>query len=915
MSNKTTPKKKAILVSHTHWDRAWYLTFNEFRVRLVRMIDRIVELLEKDVTFNCFVLDGQVVLIEDYLQIRPDQESRLRTLIQQGRLVIGPWYVLPDLFLVSGESIIRNLQIGLEVSNKFGNGLKVGYVPDPFGHPSQLPQLLQGLDIDNFIFMRGMPESINQLGTLHFNWLAPDGTSVRAYYTKEGYFNTAALGYPHVIGRYDMQEPSYERAKKQIKEARAKLSETEPKWLYLFNNGIDHMPEQPEIPSLLSELNNDLHDLEIIHGSFADFIDELKKIECAYSYEGDLLGNPDHPILSSVYSARTYIKQQNHQAQSLLEKYTEPMSVLRHSLTGESIDPHFLMYCWTTLLKNHPHDDICGCSVDAVHDDNEARFRDVCETSSTLLKESIEELVKCGFSKGYESEHRYKDVFLFNPHPFEHRYRINTSFVFPNEDPSIEEQQVPYWKLRAYDAFGKAVQFTVTHSESPYLDAQFIQHTWGRLYEVEFDISLSPMGYQVVRFIETSDELLEEAVKNSSNAKTQLSVDSKGAIRNSYYTVSYTHDQWVLKCRETGFELTNPLVFEYQRDNGDTYSFSKFETKNYYTTIKSIELDKLKSNVLHIGYELQVPSGLPKNDASMASSKEHFTIIELNVCLELDASKSIKTTIEYVNSAQNGRLRAMYAIGFETSISYAESQFTEVEHVIVPEQKSKDHPKKYANYPGELQYLTHHQVDYSYVAQGDKYMWVANRGLPEYELVNYRGLTHIAVSLHRSVGYLSVSNGSIRRPQAGPSIPTPGAQCLRKMKTELAFGSLLGQKTDLIKEAKAFSHPAYALPFPTIQGAPDFGVLPRHHSLLEVHNPNVLVSAFYTHKNGYYVLRLFNNTGSEQMTQLSIGFKARYMNSAKLDDLWVAETASEVDSQHVYIPLKPHEITTLLFSG
>ena len=276
-----------------------------------------------------------------------------------------------------------------------------------------------------------------------------------------------------------MQEPSYERAKKQIKEARAKLSETEPKWLYLFNNGIDHMPEQPEIPSLLSELNNDLHDLEIIHGSFADFIDELKKIECAYSYEGDLLGNPDHPILSSVNSARTYIKQQNHQAQSLLEKYTEPMSVLRHSLTGESIDPHFLMYCWTTLLKNHPHDDICGCSVDAVHDDNEARFRDVCETSSTLLKESIEELVKCGFSKGYESEHRYKDVFLFNPHPFEHRYRINTSFIFPNEDPSIEEQQVPYWKLRAYDAFGKAVQFTVTHSESPYLDAQFIQHTWG----------------------------------------------------------------------------------------------------------------------------------------------------------------------------------------------------------------------------------------------------------------------------------------------------------------------------------------------------------------------------------------------------------------------------------------------------
>ena len=193
-------------------------------------------------------------------------------------------------------------------------------------------------------------------------------------------------------------------------------------------------------------------------------------------------------------------------------------------------------------------------------------------------------------------------------------------------------------------------------------------------------------------------------------------------------------------------------------------------------------------------------------------------------------------------------------------------------------------------------------------------MWVANRGLPEYELVNHKGLTHIAVTLHRAVGYLSVSNGSIRRPQAGPSIPTPGAQCLRKMKAELAFGSLLGQKTDLIKEAKAFAHPAYSLAFPILHGAPTIGSLPRHHSLLEIHNPNVLMSAFYVHRNGYYVLRLYNSTGSEQMSQVSIGFKAQYMNSAKLDDVWDAETASPIDSQHLYIPLQPHEITTLLFT-
>ena len=140
MNHLDKETKSAILVSHTHWDRAWYLSFNEFRLRLVRMIDRIIVMLENNPQFKCFVLDGQVVLVEDYLEIRPEKKEQLHSLIKAGRLVIGPWYVLPDLFLVSSESIIRNLQIGRSISKQWGSGLNVGYVPDPFGHPAQLPR-------------------------------------------------------------------------------------------------------------------------------------------------------------------------------------------------------------------------------------------------------------------------------------------------------------------------------------------------------------------------------------------------------------------------------------------------------------------------------------------------------------------------------------------------------------------------------------------------------------------------------------------------------------------------------------------------------------------------------------------------------------------------------------------------------
>ncbi|MFZ5951278.1 MAG: glycoside hydrolase, partial [Candidatus Rifleibacteriota bacterium] len=142
---------RGFVISHTHWDRAWYLPFQAYRLRLVRMIDDLLELLESDDSFKCFTLDGQTVLLEDYLEIRPQNLVRLQKLVQASRLFIGPWYTLPDLFIPCGESVIRNLQLGLNIAREFGEPMKIGYLPDPFGHFAQLPQILQGFDISSFI--------------------------------------------------------------------------------------------------------------------------------------------------------------------------------------------------------------------------------------------------------------------------------------------------------------------------------------------------------------------------------------------------------------------------------------------------------------------------------------------------------------------------------------------------------------------------------------------------------------------------------------------------------------------------------------------------------------------------------------------------------------------------------------------
>jgi mannosylglycerate hydrolase len=185
---------KLHVVSHTHWDRASGTAHSSsIAVRLVRLTDRLLELLERNPEFRYFVFDGQAIILEDYFEIRPENRERLKALVQAGRIEIGPWYVLPDEFLVSAESLIRNLQIGHRLAGENGGVMKVGYVPDSFGHIAQLPQILRGFNIDNFVFTRGLGDEEERLGT-EFLWVAPDGNRVLAVYQVNGYCNGTDLG-------------------------------------------------------------------------------------------------------------------------------------------------------------------------------------------------------------------------------------------------------------------------------------------------------------------------------------------------------------------------------------------------------------------------------------------------------------------------------------------------------------------------------------------------------------------------------------------------------------------------------------------------------------------------------------------------------------------------------------------------
>ncbi len=252
----------ATLVSHTHWDRAWYVTFQEYRIRLVRLVDRLLDLLQADPAFRCFMLDGQMSVLEDYLEVRPHKAAELQAHCRAGRVQIGPWFVLADEFLVSPESLIRNLRLGHRMGRDYGGVVKIGYVPDGFGHIAQLPQILAGFGIDNAFFWRGMGAEGDRLGT-EFIWRAPDGSAVTAILMPWGYHNVTNLGYGIHWGDTSEMIFDMDLALAKIERAIAKLRPMANTDALLLMNGIDHAEAEPRIPSIIEQANQRLNGVTV----------------------------------------------------------------------------------------------------------------------------------------------------------------------------------------------------------------------------------------------------------------------------------------------------------------------------------------------------------------------------------------------------------------------------------------------------------------------------------------------------------------------------------------------------------------------------------------------------------------------------------------------------------------------------
>jgi alpha-mannosidase len=350
-----------VLVPHTHWDREWYRPFQSFRVSLVDVVDEVLELLEGDERWR-FTLDGQLATVDDYVEIRPDGEARIRSLVEAGRLAVGPWQTLMDEFLVSGETTVRNLETGMARAEEVGGAMRVGYLPDMFGHIAQMPQILRNAGIDVAIMWRGVPAAVES----HvFDWEGIDGTVVRTEYMPENGYSNAA----YILGD-DSVEAVVERLRPWFGD--------DP---ILGMVGTDHMPPARDL-------------LERIPGgtqvaTLAEYFSTKRPLQqTVATIRGELRSAARANLLPDVVSARIDIKQACGRAERALERYAEPLQ----ALYGDEWPQAFLDIAWSRLFQNSAHDSICGCSADEVSAQVLVRYAEAEQIGNDLTRRALERI-------------------------------------------------------------------------------------------------------------------------------------------------------------------------------------------------------------------------------------------------------------------------------------------------------------------------------------------------------------------------------------------------------------------------------------------------------------------------------------------------------------------------------------------
>ena len=755
------------IVPHTHWDREWYHPAARFQVRLARVVDQAMALIERG-RLPVFLLDGQSIVLDDYLLLRPGERDRLRGHLEEGRLECGPWYVLADNFLVSGEALVRNLiEGGKAVRRSGGKSMTVGYAPDTFGHPAILPSLFAGFGIRNAVTWRGFGGERGQEKDLYL-WEGPDGADVvMIHLPPQGYENGANLPADPA--------PARERWTKlrAVLEKRA----ASPHWLVL--NGADHHAPQPDLREAVKALEALAPDCQFTIGPLGAYAAKAESWGRARQDDlprlvGELRhGRRSQWVLQGTHSARLYLKQANAKCQRLLERVAEPLTslalVTSHQRPATSHQPD-LDAAWRTLLENHPHDSICGTSSDDVHREMMTRFARCAQMTDEIVQRAFDAVADHdpGAARVAGRVAWKPAVLVFNPSAAPRESVIIADVALFKADVRVGQQGAAGDKLgmrqpgelvirdadgRALEVqeLGRAQGFDRLESDRYYPDCDAVE--WRRVAITSPELpSLGVIALPV-----------EERSTQDPRPRTQDPVGvSEHGLANEHVWLRIESDgSMAMVERASGRSVHGLGGIECMEDQGDSYTGSP-RGRNL-----TGEPDSVAVRVLHAGPLVGELEVVRRWDAA-------DLLVIMRVRLDAGA-RHVELGFHFVNNDGARRVRAVFPLRHPLSSVVADGPFGPVERSPWPvRRKAREIEAPEPSAP-MLRYVS--------VAGVKDALTVFSDGLPQYEA---KADGTLFVTLLRSFTQLSRGDLPERPGNAGWPTPTPEGACLGAVHARLA---------------------------------------------------------------------------------------------------------------------------------
>ncbi|MDX9972488.1 MAG: glycoside hydrolase family 38 C-terminal domain-containing protein [FCB group bacterium] len=871
-------RKTVHVICNTHWDREWGYPFEETRLLLLDFMDELLRILDTNPDFGSFVFDSQTVGLEDYLELRPEMRPTIEKHVSDGRLIVGPWYSLPEEYIVNGESLLRNLVVGHKDAAALGKVSKVGYTPFSYGQTSQMPQIYNGFDIDTIIFYRGINTPNSE-----FRMESPDGSSVLgmrfgalsrfSYYfyvyrmlvygmsRDEWWYdwNRGALPFRMATtrnprGHYYILDPSKKQwHTEHIPEMLQKLVRDESEHFTTEHiacmQGFDTSSPDPREPEIIRMCQEMMPEHTIKQSSIAEYMDALKEAlgdRELFTIRGEsrdpgATGKWTH-LFGDVISARTRIKRANARNEVNLQRLAEPWSALGSMVGGEymrtSIDR-----AWKLLLKNHPHDTICGAGVDQMEKDVLNRAEQI-----DLVSEGVARRGMAAIQRNIDnSDLTENDVVftVFNSCPFPRNEVVSAFIDLPDRT--------------GYESF------SVQTPEGEKLRVQQAERfEWGTLVRNLQDISLELRSERIRCQVEVKDipafgyKTLHLIRQDRDDYLPGSLATEKNVLENEHLRAVFNADGTIdLTQKATGNTFQG---LHYLEDTGETgHSWTHMEP-DYNQTITShgfpvsIALEEAGPLMarMRVDYFMRIPVGLDNEmqenyrmaiDNHTSRSKETREVVVTSRFTLKAGQERLDVVTSFDNTCKNHRLRVLFPTRLDTDKTDSEAGFDVISRDI--------HIKETSAYFGKPnpQYPMHRFVDMSDGKQG---FAILNTGIREYEAMD-TAERPLAITLLRAFTFRQ--SPIIDRWDVYPDMEL--SQCPGRHEWTYAIYPHKGDWTSgVFDQAEALN-----LPLELAQAGAHEGTLPKSLSLVEVSGGSLQLTALKKAEDGdSYIVRLFNPT-------------------------------------------------------